>query len=153
MAAASPWVIKRESPVHGMGLFAARFIPQGTAVIACGGRRLRTDELTPTMRAMQIGEDLWLAEDPAAENLDDYLNHCCDPNIGFTDGTLVFHALRDIAEGQELLWHYSTSINEAGWGFSCRCGSPSCRGKVVSFCDLPPDERDRLRPLALAYLR
>jgi hypothetical protein len=153
MAKSAAWVVKKKSPVHGWGLFAARFIPWDTAVLTCGGRKVTGDQVAADMRAMQIDHDLWLAEEPGVENLDDYLNHCCDPNIGFTDGSLTFHALRDIDAGEELTWHYSTSINEPGWGFACNCGSRHCKGRVVSYCDLDDADRKRLAGLTLAYLR
>ena len=89
----------------------------------------------------------------AVEHLDNYLNHSCEPNLGFVDGTLVHIALRDIEEGEELLWDYSTSMNEPGWSLPCYCGSSQCRGRIQSYCDLPDAWREKLRPIALAYLR
>ena len=59
----------------------------------------------------------------------------------------------DLAPGEELFWHYSTSMNEQGWSVPCDCGAPDCRGEIRSFCDLSVEDQARLRPLALAYLR
>ena len=150
----NPWAIKRVSPVHGAGVFAARDIPAGTAVLTCGGREIAADQVPgDDMRVMQIGPALYLAEEEGVEHLDNYLNHSCEPNLGFTAGTLTLFALRDINEGEELFWDYSTSINEPGWRLPCRCGTPSCRGVIQSFCDLQPQHKRRLRGIALAYLR
>ncbi len=110
-----------------------------------------TDELDERWFAMQVGPDLWLCSD--GTHLDDCINHSCDPNAGYVTGEPILFALRDIAAGEEITWDYSTSIAEAGWRLECRCGSKNCRGIVVSWGELPAVERERLRPLALSYLR
>jgi hypothetical protein len=100
---------------------------------------------------MQVGPDLWLCSHGDLD--DDCGNHSCDPNAGFTTGEPVLFALRDIPAGQEICWDYSTSIAEPGWSLECRCGSPKCRRTIHSWPELTAAERDRLRPVALAYLR
>ncbi len=55
-------------------------------------------------------------------------NHSCDANTGY-DGLDVV-ARRDIAPGEELTLDYAELLNEAGAGFTCRCGAPRCRGEV-----------------------
>jgi hypothetical protein len=111
------------------------------------------DEIYEGLRALQIGPETYLAEDFSNPRLDDFINHSCDPNVGFAQGTLMMYALRDIRPGEELFWDYRTSINEAGWTVPCTCGAALCRGRIQSYCDLPADERARLRGIALEYLR
>jgi uncharacterized protein len=142
-----------DSPVHGKGVFAREFIAAGTAVIQCGGLIKGPEEITPTTRALQIGPDTYLVEDPENPGYDDLINHSCTPNLGYVDGSLLLYAIRDIEVGDELSIDYSTAINEKGWEVPCGCGSPQCRGKIQSYCDLPKAERERLRGLVLAYLR
>jgi SET domain-containing protein len=141
----------RPAGVKGLGAFATRPIPARTRVLPIAGWVLPSDRLTDDLMAMQIGPDLWLCSD--GSNLDDRLNHSCDPNLGFLHGDPVLHALRDIAVGEELTWDYSTSIADPGWSLECACGSDNCRGLVRPWPELSPAERDRLRPIALAYLR
>ena len=102
---------------------------------------------------MQVDHDLWLCQDHDDDSPDNYLNHSCEPNIGFIDGSLSMFALRDIAAGEELLWDYSTSMNEAGWRVQCSCGAATCRGVIESFRHLAPTVRQRLQPIVLRYLR
>jgi hypothetical protein len=63
--------------------------------------------------------------------VDDFLNHSCDPNIWMADEvTLV--ARRAIAAGEEVLVDYamySSSDWVAAW--TCHCGAPACRGKIL----------------------
>jgi SET domain-containing protein len=143
----------RESPAHGRGVYASEFIAKGTAVIECRGILRHKDEVVEGMRALQVGPETYLAEDPENPRADDFINHSCDPNLGFANGSLFLFALRDIRKEEELFWDYSTSINEAGWAIDCGCAAESCRGKIRSYCDLPKQEQDRLRSIILAYLR
>jgi hypothetical protein len=111
----------------------------------------RSAELHDDWLAMQVGDDLWLCSD--GNLADDCGNHSCDPNAGFVTGEPILFALRDIAVGAEICWDYSTSLSEPAWTLECRCGSPQCRGTIRSWPELTPAQRERLRPIALQYLR
>lgn len=117
-------------------------------------------DVTDDMRAMQIGPDTFLVEEimpgddgSEARYLDNYLNHSCEPNVGFIEGDLRLFALRPIEVNEELLWDYSTSMNEAQWSLPCYCGAVSCRGRIESFDALTKEHQQRLLPIALNYLR
>ena len=142
-----------DSGIHGLGVFTRKAISKGALVIECLGIERHKDEVYEGLRALQIGPETYLAEDPANPRLDDFINHSCDPNVGFAEGTLKLFAIRDIGPGDELFWDYRTSINEAGWEVPCACGTALCRGRIQSYCDLPGDEKARLRGIVLAYLR
>jgi hypothetical protein len=141
----------RQTDDRGRGVFASVSIAKGQLLVICEGWLARSDELEDQWFAMQVGPDLWLCTDGAG--LDDCINHSCMPNAGFTTGSPVLHALRDIAVGEEITWDYSTSIAEIGWTLECRCGSAGCRGIVRSWSELTAKERDRLRSTALRFLR
>jgi SET domain-containing protein len=141
------------SGVHGTGAFAARPIRAGEPVLTQRGRVVRTAELSPAEKALMLGPDLWLEADPADPHPSDEVNHACDPNLGFRDGTLEMVALRDIAAGDELSFHYSTAMDEPGWGFPCRCGSGGCAGEVRGWSEISAAQRERLRPWALGWLK
>jgi SET domain-containing protein len=141
----------RQTPDRGRGVFATHPIRAGERLVALEGWQARTDELDDEWFAMQLGPDLWLCSH--GDSLDDCINHSCAPNAGFTTGAPVLYALRDIAPGEEITWDYSTSLSEAGWTLDCLCGTPGCRGIVRAWPELTADERDRLRPIALDYLR
>src|SRR6266704_2435573 len=141
------------SAINGRGVFSRKFIPAGASVVECCGLIQHRDEVRVDARAMQVGPDTYLAEDPKSPSVDDFLNHSCRPNLGFENGSLMLYALRDIKPGEELAFDYSTTMNELGWSIKCRCRAENCRGRVQSYCELPKDERKRLRRIALAYLR
>jgi hypothetical protein len=141
----------RQTGDRGRGAFATAPIKRGQCLVKCEGWLATGTKLEDHWFAMQVGPDLWLCTDGAG--LDDCINHSCEPNAGFTSGEPVLYALRDIVLGEEIAWDYSTSIAETGWTLDCKCGSRSCRTIVRSWNELTMAERDRLRPIALAYLR
>ncbi len=141
----------RATPRKGRGVFATRPIPAGTLLVEIQGWLARSEELDDAWFAMQVGPDQWLCSDGAA--LDDCINHSCDPNAGFATGEPALYSLRDIGPGEEIAWDYSTSIAEAGWTLTCRCEALTCRRVVRSWPELTPTQRQRLRAIALRYLR
>lgn len=154
MATDSEWKIRvAASPLEGHGVFAMQRIPAGALVTRCRGKIKTIEQIDSEERVMQIGKDSYLAEDSQNPSVDDFINHSCEPNLGFVDGTPVHYALRDIEPGEELCFDYSTCMNEAGWTIPCLCESPSCRGTITSHCDLPPHVQARLNPTVLQYLR
>jgi hypothetical protein len=140
------------SGVHGRGVFAKARVPQGVPVLTCGGTLVSVSPQDPLVRCMQVGPDLYLVEERESPRPDDFLNHSCQPNLGFLRGDLVLWSLREIEAGEELLIDYSTTINEPGWQIPCECGAATCRKAVRSFCDLDEHEQAALRPIALGYL-
>jgi hypothetical protein len=141
----------RQTATMGRGVFATMPIARGAKLVECQGWLASTPELDDAWHAMQVGPDLWLCS--AGENLDDCINHSCEPNAGFVTGEPILYALRDIKFGEQIAWDYSTSIAESGWTLECLCGAANCRRVIRSWWELPGEERTRLQPIALAYLR
>ncbi|MHC4952946.1 MAG: SET domain-containing protein [Planctomycetota bacterium] len=97
----SPILDVRESAIHGRGLFAARFIPEGTVLGAYDGPIV--DEDGPHVLWV------WHDDDSGMYGIDGqnelrYVNHSAAPNVEFSGAELV--ALRDIHPGEELTHHY-----------------------------------------------
>ncbi len=141
----------RQTEHKGRGVFARGFIARGTLVTPLAGAIATTADLPEDSLALQIDDDLWLYSD--GTSLDDCINHSCEPNLGFTQGDLNLYALRDIEAGEELSWDYSTSIAVEDWRLECRCATEGCRGTILPWQELRQPDRDRLRPLALSFLR
>ena len=60
-------------------------------------------------------------------------NHSCDPNCGFDGQEEEFViAIRDIAVGEELTYHYGLmdSENSLWTGMICSCGAKTCSGEL-----------------------
>jgi len=79
-----------------------------------------------------------------------YINHSCDPNVKFENNNLII-AIKDIEEGDELCFDYSTS-EDNDWGIEiCLCGTPLCRKKVANFKDLDQKLKDKYLLENIAY--
>ncbi|HZZ43123.1 MAG TPA: hypothetical protein VFE58_09305, partial [Tepidisphaeraceae bacterium] len=52
-------------------------------------------------------------------------------------------AIRDIEEGEELYFDYSTTMDEDDFEMVCRCGTKGCRGVVRDFKHLPGELKKR----------
>src|SRR5262249_48643729 len=82
-----------------------------------------------------------------------YWNHSCDPNAYMctrNNGFPSLYALRDIKQGDEITYAYSMS--EYRWSktakenaVTCLCGTANCRGKILSFSQLPKEEQNALK--------
>lgn len=68
-----------------------------------------------------------------------WINHSCEPNCvaDEEDGRIFIRALQDIKAGEELNYDYGLVIDEPLTDelkaeFPCYCGSPHCRGTLLS---------------------
>ena len=128
-----PEVEVRSSTVAGRGLFAVVDLPAGTVVSRLGGRLVDTAELQRLVAAGEDGVDtLVVAEDThlvPAPGDHRYVNHSCDPNLGWVDA-YTLATMTDVAAGQELLTDYAMSTVDPDWFLRCHCPSYRCRQMV-----------------------
>ena len=129
----------------GKAVFAAQPFRAGEPIVAFTGRRLTADRLPrrlsgQTDRFVQIARDAYLGPSGA---IDDLINHSCAPNAGlrFDGDAPLLVALRDIAEGEEIAWDYSTTLADPAWRMACACGAPGCRGTITAFDTLPVERQ------------
>ncbi len=91
--------------------------------------------------------------------IDDYLNHSCDPNSALDFTRLELVSLRKITPGEELSFNYLTSEWDMAAPFACQCGACDRLGGrpgprlIRGFRHLSPGEQDLLAPLAPPHLR
>lgn len=91
------WMDRRvasgSSRLRGSGCFATKAIPSGTTLFAFGGRAMIIAE-EPGDYGIQISREFVFGPLPGEESDADYVNHSCDPNLGFR-GQVFLVALRD----------------------------------------------------------
>jgi len=122
--ASSTYVMIKPSPLHGIGVFAIRDIPKGTKNIFSKGvgdwikvSKEEVDALPQHSKDLienhcLFDEDHYFIPDYGFKLVDlvIYLNHSETPNvISLNDGE-EFEAIRDIANGEELLVDYGTIV-------------------------------------------
>ena len=139
------------SAIEGRGLFAAGHIRRDEIVAVKGGHLLTEDDfqaLPDKLRNsdIQIANGLHLAAvtDDEYEPVMLFLNHSCEPNVGFA-GNIVLVAMRDIAPGEELTTDYAL-FDDNDEVMRCHCGSTFCRGTITGRDWQRPDLQRRYGP-------
>jgi hypothetical protein len=144
-----PGVVVQDS-IRGQALCARSGLAAGEIILEHWGERLGFAEAAARVapdHVMEVADgEVFLA----SGDIDDYVNHSCEPNCRLDfrpDGRVFLVALRDIAAGEELSFDYATTTTLAGiaafpgWRFACLCGAPGCRGEVSCAEELPPERR------------
>ena len=135
------------SGVHGYGMFAREFIPQGTRIIEYFGERITKAE-SRRREAGQLavraagGEGCFYIfalnqrhdlDGSMAWNAARRINHSCAPSCESLNlqGRIWIAALRDLVPGEELTFDYG--FDYADWPkHPCRCGASGCVGFIVT---------------------
>ena len=145
-----PWHEVRRSNLHGSGVFAKRFIPKGTYILEYEGKHLTPDE-ADAQEATDPNDPFhtfffaisngMIIDGGQNGNESRFINHSCEPNCEGHEneqGDRVFIvALRDLDEGEELLYDYALTIDDKITKtlrnqYACLCGARSCRGTMLA---------------------
>jgi uncharacterized protein len=123
------------SRIAGRGLFAVEPISAGELVAIKGGHIVATNavqslpgRLPNSEIQIADGFSLVALEENEYEPVMLFLNHSCEPNVGFA-GNIVLVAMRDVGAGEELTTDYALFDDYDG-AMECQCGTPSCRGTI-----------------------
>jgi SET domain-containing protein len=124
------------SRIQGRGLFATAPIAAGEIVAIKGGHIVTTaalhglpDRLRNSEIQIADGFHLVAMQDSEYEPVMLFLNHSCEPNVGFM-GNVVLVAMRDVEQGEELTTDYAL-FDDCDEPMDCRCGAASCRGLIT----------------------
>jgi hypothetical protein len=146
------------SAIEGRGLFALEPLSRDEVAAVKGGHVLDGAALRALPEKLrnsdiQIADDLHLAAvtDDEYEPVMLFINHSCEPNVGFA-GNVVLVAMRDIAAGEELTTDYALFDDYDG-SMRCNCGTASCRGVIDGKDWQRPDLQRRLGPYFSWYLQ
>jgi SET domain-containing protein len=147
-------IVRRQSPIHGNGVFAARDLPKGITLIEYRGRRLTHAQANRTYGGdadsghtfLFTLNEKYLIDASVGGNVARWINHSCAPNcqawvIENTDGDarrdrVVIESKRAIREGEELTYDYGITLEERQTRrlkeiWACRCGTPRCSGTML----------------------
>ena len=127
----------------GRCLIANEDIAEGEVVAEFDGPEYVAEKATDLEKdiadhAIQFEEHKWRDSKFAR-----YINHSCEPNVGIK-GLFALVAMRDLKEGEELLWDYDMT-EDSDWRLGCLCGTSSCRGVIGAFGLLPQETRDKYK--------
>jgi hypothetical protein len=148
----------RPSGIAGRGLVAVAPFDAGEVVAVKGGHIRTTEELRTLPdrlqnSAIQITDDLHLVAvaEEEYEPVMLFLNHSCEPNVGFA-GNVVLVTMREVAAGEELTTDYALFDDYEG-AMECTCGRPACRRRIDGRDWLRPDLQERYRGWFSWYLQ
>lgn len=130
----------------GLGVVAREPIAKGEVLVALA----HVFVATPEQHTIQVDEGRHQA---GTREIDDYLNHACEPSAALDTERLCFVAARDIAPGEDVTFNYLTSEWDMVAPFDCKCGAARCFGQIRGFKHLSQDEQARLEPLLTPFLR
>ncbi len=92
---------------------------------------------TDGCNVLQIEEDLFIdVIEPYV-----YFNHSCNPNAGIRNDGILF-ALKDIKQGEEICFDYSTTADDVIWRMECKCNSKNCRKIIGDFQTIPHEQKE-----------
>lgn len=126
----------KQAPGKGKGLFAIDTIKKGEIVSISGGVIISADEWEKFKGehgdyAYFIEEEFLIAPLNPDDPSDDWrMNHCCEANCGLK-GQIVFVAMRDISEGEELLYDYAMTESDPSYELNLSCKHETCRKKFT----------------------
>ena len=154
----SPKIKVTDNTLAGRGVVAIADIARDEIVAIKAGNIITRDEIDAVTvaagdLALQIDDDFYLAPRNAdeVEDMSVFINHSCDPNVGFR-GQVVYVAMRDIAAGEELCHDYAMERSD-DYRLDCHCGSPLCRGKVSGEDWKLPELQQRYGDYFSIYIR
>jgi len=152
----NPYVVVRNSRIHGKGVYAARRIRKGTRIIEYVGDRISHDEADARYDArpddghtfLFVVDDELCIDAGIGGNAARFINHKCDANCEtiIEDRRVFIEALRTIQPGEELGYDYqltweSTDDPDELQLYRCLCGAADCRGTMLD--RVPLDEKRR----------
>ncbi len=154
----SPKIEIRDDTLAGRGVVAIADIDKDEIVAIKAGNIITRAELEQATlnagdMALQIDDDFYLAPrtPDEVEDMSVFINHSCDPNVGFR-GQVVYVAMRDIKAGEELCHDYAMERSD-DYLLECHCGSPLCRGKVTGQDWKMPELQQRYGDYFSIYIR
>ncbi len=138
----------RHSAIHQWGVFATRWIPEGTRIVEYRGRRISRRRADADGRESNEEHPIVLLFSIDARTVIDaaqggnearFINHSCEPNCEavMDKGRIYIEATCDIRPGEELTYDYQLEADgrqTAGLKrqYACNCGSTTCRGTMLA---------------------
>lgn len=142
--------VVRDSPIHGLGVFARRDYASGEVILWIDDSRvvdndhpLLPGELAHHCDYLEAGRVV-LMQEPER-----HINSSCDPSayVRTVSDKRCVVARRAIHSGDEITCDYIIDCH-GGQVWQCHCGSSRCRGAIAaSFFDLPPEWQREYLPL------
>ena len=140
--------IKRNSNVHGYGLFAKHAISKGIKIIEYVGEKItkkegdyRADEQIAKALKEKGNGKVYIFELNKKYDIDGqvrynharFINHSCSPNCEVENirNRLWILSKKNIRKGDEISYNYGYPYDSDYKDHKCNCGSPNCLGYIL----------------------
>lgn len=145
---------RRNSPIHGSGVFAKASIGQGEPIVQYKGKLISHAEADRKYHGdIDSGHtflfslnEKWIVNANEKGNIARWINHSCAPNaIAYVHehksgkpkkDKVIIEALREITKGEEITYDYGFEFDVpytkkllSAW--ACRCGASNCTGSML----------------------
>lgn len=154
----TPKAEAKDSPLHGLGVFAKEKILKGEPVNVFGGIAVPVWEIEEYRKVnghigVQVSDQFFMVPSSREELKEKGIfNHSCEPNVGFnTSVTMV--AIRDIEPNEELLMSYAFMESAFFEPFTCNCGSLNCRKTIDNNIWKDPEFQEEYKNYYSPYLK
>lgn len=144
----SPYVLTKESVIHGVGIYAKKNIKKGTRIMEYVGEKITKKEsdrradipLSENKKNPELGavyiftlNKKYDVDGHVKYNTARYINHSCNPNCesDIIRNKIWIIAIRDIKKGEELSYNYGYDFDSYE-DHPCRCGSYNCVGYILA---------------------
>jgi SET domain-containing protein len=156
----------RRSGVHGKGAFALKDIRKGTRLVEYVGENITPAESDRRYDDTKVKnhhtflfsvDSRKVIDATYGGNESRFINHSCDPNCDavIENRRVYIEANRTIRKGEERAYDYNyertpktTKADERL--YKCLCGSPNCRGTIVSAKVTLPRKKPKLKKRSAA---
>lgn len=145
---------RRNSPIHGNGVFAKIDIAKGEPIVQYKGKLITHDEADKKHHGdIETGHtflfslnEKWIVNANEEGNIARWINHSCEPNaIAYVHehksgklkkDKIIIEALRPIKAGEEITYDYGFEFDvpytkKLLTAWACRCGSTRCTGTML----------------------
>tara|TARA_B100000686_G_C16550359_1_gene842210 strand:- start:169 stop:654 length:486 start_codon:yes stop_codon:yes gene_type:complete len=145
---------KRNSAVHGRGLFASVYIKKGTEIIEYIGdkvnkkegdkraweqmKRAKKNKKNGMVYVFQLNKKYDI-DGGVLRNHARLINHSCKPNceVVITENRLWINSTKNIKKGTEITYNYGYPYDEDYTDHVCKCGSNKCVGYILDEDEWP----------------
>ena len=125
----------RKAGNRGKGIFAKKLIKKGETIASFDGQIYEYEHRWNDYlrnHTIQFEKRRWRDSKGIAV----FINHSCEPNCGVKN-LFDIVAMRDIKKDEELTWDYEMTEANPIWKMKCRCKTPSCRGVIGNYKNMP----------------
>jgi SET domain-containing protein len=156
-ALTSPRLLVRSSSIHAAGCYTLDSIPKGRRILEYSGPLVSkevaderyADRPVTYLFGFANGNDVI---DGFGTGM--FVNHSCAPNCETEEsyGRIYIRAIRNIEPDEELLYEYNLYDSDSD-DYDCYCGSPNCRGTMLSDEEVKRRKRADARKAARELLK